>query len=55
MYGHDRISDVLIKNGADVNFSNSDQHTALHWAAYRGHTTVVDLLLSSGAAVRIEC
>ena len=42
---------MLLKNGADVNASEPDVRTALHWAAYRNDLETVSLLLRSGARV----
>lgn len=41
----------LLKNGADVNASDSDGHTALTSAAARGNTEIVKLLVEKGANV----
>ena len=41
----------LLKQGADPNAATGDGMTALHWAAERGHQKVIELLISSGAAV----
>ena len=40
----------LLQNGADPEISDIEGHSALHWAAYRGQTKVVELLLASGRA-----
>ena len=39
------IAKLLVKNGAEVNQANNDNETLLHWAAIRGHSKVVELLL----------
>ena len=41
----------LLKQGADPNAAAGDGMTALHWAAERGHQKVIELLISSGAAL----
>ncbi len=43
---------ALLRNGADVNAAQGDGMTALHWAAQRGDTELVAMLLSAGASVR---
>lgn len=40
---------ALIENGADVNATQGDGTTPLHWAVYRIDTELVALLLESGA------
>lgn len=40
---------LLIKQGLDVNSAQSDGMTALHWAASRGDTTAVRMLVAAGA------
>ena len=43
---------ALLRNGADVNAAQGDGMTALHWAAQKGDTELVAMLLSAGASVR---
>jgi uncharacterized protein len=43
---------TLLKQGADVNQSQGDGMTALHWAAMSGNMELVDMLLYAGANVR---
>lgn len=46
------VADVrrCLENGAEINSQNNvNAWTALHWAAKRGHKTVVELLLKRGA------
>lgn len=42
---------ALLKQGADVNASEADGTTALHWAGYREDLETVDLLIRAGAKV----
>src|SRR5262245_20623405 len=41
----------LIARGANVNATQPDGATALHWAVYRDDAQVTDLLIRAGAAV----
>ncbi len=41
----------LLRDGADVNASQGDGMTALHWASINGHPEMVEMLLFAGAAV----
>src|SRR5580765_5339691 len=41
---------TLLKSGADVNASEPDGMTALHWAAERGDAALADMLLVAGAS-----
>lgn len=40
---------ALLQEGSDVNSSQSDGATALHWAAYYGDADLAELLLDAGA------
>jgi len=42
---------ALLQKRADVNASEGDGATALHWAAYRDDAEIVDLLIRAGAKV----
>ena len=42
---------LLVKQKADVNATEADGTTALHWAAYRDDAESVDLLIRAGAKV----
>lgn len=37
LLGDDRIAEILISNGADVNLKNNDEETAAHIAAFIGY------------------
>lgn len=52
VYQHEKVVQLLLENGADINKQQSrNQYTVLHHAAERGLTKVVDVLLSCGARV----
>ena len=38
----------LLQGGCNVNALNSQEQSALHRAAYKGDTTIIDLLLATG-------
>ncbi|MCD4652545.1 ankyrin repeat domain-containing protein [bacterium] len=44
----------LIREGADVNFRNNKQMTALHLAAERGHKYIAKLLIEAGALIEAK-
>eukprot|EP00056_Hartaetosiga_gracilis_P012285 m.195543 g.195543 ORF g.195543 m.195543 type:complete len:1119 (-) comp13668_c0_seq6:1070-4426(-) len=44
--GHTKCVQVLVQNGANVNFRDSEGRTLLHWAAISGHHEILDVLLS---------
>ena len=41
----------LLQSGADVNATQADGATALHWAAYHGDASLASVLLAAGAEV----
>lgn len=45
---------ALLESGADVNLTQVDGTTALHWAAFHDDAELVDLLLKAGADVNAE-
>ena len=50
--GHTDICGLLLAHGSNVNEADSDtKHTALFYAAVKGHNAVVEALLSWGAEV----
>jgi ankyrin repeat protein len=42
---------TLLRQRADVNATEGDGATALHWAAYHGNTAIADQLIAAGARV----
>ena len=49
LFGKTEMAKLLIEAGADVNFQNNDESTALHVAAFFCRPDVVKLLLEKGA------
>jgi len=49
-----KMTECLVKNGADVNAQNNHQDTPLHLAAYSGDYVVVRVLLENGAIVNVS-
>ena len=47
--GQERVVEVLIRAGADVNPTDKQQTTPLHLAAQEGHLNVVKTLLENNA------
>src|SRR5712692_2196525 len=43
---------ALLKNGADVNMTQADGMTALHWAAQKGDVDMAKVLLYASANVK---
>jgi ankyrin repeat protein len=54
LFGKTEMAKVLIEAGADVNFQNNDESTALHIAAFFCRPDVVKLLLENGADKTIK-
>ncbi|KAF3906775.1 hypothetical protein AA313_de0206367 [Arthrobotrys entomopaga] len=53
--GHDRVVQLLLSRGANVNAFCQFDNTALYAASAEGHTAVVKLLLQNGADVTAQC
>ncbi|XP_020596139.1 ankyrin repeat-containing protein P16F5.05c-like, partial [Phalaenopsis equestris] len=51
--GHVDIVEYLIRNGVDVNTSNTEKNTPLHWACLNGKKEVVRALILAGANVSL--
>jgi ankyrin repeat protein len=50
LQGHTAVTQVLMERGAELDIANTiDGHTPLHLAYLRGHSEVVQLLISAGA------
>ena len=43
-YGHANITALLLDRGAEVNSKNNNGYTPLHYAAWKGHADVENLL-----------
>ena len=54
MYGHERLVDLLLRRGADINQRNSRGGTALMCAAGNGNERVADLLIRCGAEINLQ-
>ncbi|KAF3207863.1 hypothetical protein TWF679_008195 [Orbilia oligospora] len=49
--GQTAIGELLVKSGAEVDFSDIDGRTPLFWAAAGGHLSMIELLIRNGANV----
>ncbi|KAJ3522166.1 hypothetical protein NM208_g12977 [Fusarium decemcellulare] len=49
--GHGDIIELLVKQGADVNWCDTDGRTSLHQASEHGHASVIQLLVREGANI----
>ena len=47
------LARALVAEGIDVNETQGDGSTALHWAAHRNDLAITDLLIEAGADVRV--
>ena len=52
--GHERVVELLLQRGAEINLQESKGRTALIFAAGSGHERVVILLLQRGAEVNLQ-
>ena len=53
-YGHERVVELLLRHGAEINQQSSNGGTALIDAAFHGHERVVDLLIRGGAEINLQ-
>ena len=49
--GHERVVELLLQRGAEIDQQDSDGVTALMIAALYGHERVIDMLLENGAEI----
>ncbi len=49
--GHEKVAEVLLRAGAEVDAKDNRRNTALSLAAQMGHEKVVEVLLKAGAAI----
>ncbi|EXA28992.1 hypothetical protein FOVG_19434, partial [Fusarium oxysporum f. sp. pisi HDV247] len=49
LHGYDKIVQILLNWGADVNTRGGDYATALQLASLKGHEKIVDLLTDKNA------
>ena len=50
-WGHDKVAEILLKNGAEVDATENDGWTSLHIVAWGGYDKVAEILLKNGAKV----
>jgi ankyrin repeat protein len=53
-YGSARSLKALLTGGADVLLADKGGNTALHWAAQKGHTACILLLLEAGVPLEVK-
>merc|ERR1711871_525937 len=49
IHGHERVAEILLEKGADMNAQDEDGFTPLHHAARRGNAKLAKVLLDHGA------
>ena len=54
VHGHERVVELLLQHGAEINLQSSDGATALMLAAGQGHERVVDLLIRRGVELNLQ-
>ena len=52
--GSARSLKALLTGGADLRLADKEGETALHWAAKKGHTACIGLLLAAGAPLDMK-
>jgi len=52
--GHERMAELLLRLGAEVNLKGSRGRTALFFAAAGGHARAIELLLQHGAEINLQ-
>ena len=52
--GHERVVDLLLRHGAEIDLPDSKGGTALMWATCVGHERVVELLIRRGAQANVQ-
>lgn len=52
--GHEDVVHLLLQHKADVLVRNVESESALHVAAWNGHTAVVEALLAAGAGASVN-
>jgi len=52
--GHDKVVQKLIDLKANVNASDRNGETALHWAAFRNSESCIPILVAAGASLKLK-
>ncbi|RYN52769.1 hypothetical protein AA0114_g4715 [Alternaria tenuissima] len=52
--GNEKVVEILVASGADVNYKGGTFGTALQTAAFEGNATIVNILITNGADVNCE-